>query len=216
MATRERRNDRAERLADETLGTLGRQLRIARVGAGLSQRALEASAGISHSEICRIERGRSPNVSLRTLVLLGTSLGLVIPARPFPEGDAIRDAGHARLLERLRVRLHPSLRWRTEVPLPSPGDRRAWDAVTGVAAWRVGIEAETVIDDTQALERRLSLKRRDGGVDHVVLLIAETPRNRRALAAAPAAFLDLPLRPRQIMTALSAGRDPGGSGIVIL
>lgn len=216
MATSERRNDRAERLADETLITLGRQLRIARVGAGLSQRTLEASTGISHSEICRIERGRSPNVPLRTLVLLGTSLGLVIPARPFPEGDAIRDAGHARLLERLRVRLHPSLRWRTEVPLPSPGDRRSWDAVTGAAGWRAGVEAETVIDDTQALERRLSLKRRDGGVDHVILLIADTPRNRRALAAAPAAFSDLPLRPRQIMTALAAGRDPGGSGIVIL
>jgi transcriptional regulator with XRE-family HTH domain len=216
MATRERRNDRAERLADEALSALGRQLRIARVGSGLSQRTLEASSGISHSEICRIERGRAPNVPHRTLVVLATSLGLVIPARPYPEGDALRDAGHARLLERLRVRLHPSLRWRTEVPLPNPGDRRSWDAITGAGSWRAGVEAETVIDDTQALERRLSLKRRDGGVDHVILLVADTPRNRRALAAAPAAFSDLPLATREILTELGAGRDPGGSGIVIL
>jgi transcriptional regulator with XRE-family HTH domain len=216
MATSERRNDRAVRRADETLSSLGRELRRARVGAGLSQRVLQSSTGISHSEICRIERGRAPNVPLRALIVLASSVGLVIPMRPFPEGDAIRDAGHARLLERFRLRLHPTLRWHTEVPLPMPGDRRSWDAVTGGSGWRAGVEAETVIDDTQALERRLALKRRDGGVDHVILLIADTPRNRRALAAAPAAFSNLPLETRHILGALAAGRDPGGSGIVIL
>jgi transcriptional regulator with XRE-family HTH domain len=216
MATSERPNDRAERLADESLVMLGRELRHARVGAGLSQRALEAATGISHSEICRIERGRAPNVPFRTLVRLAAALGLVIPARPYPEGEAIRDAGHARLLERLHSRLHSTLRWRTEVPLPAPGDRRSWDAVTGGVDWRAGVEAETVIDDTQALERRLSLKRRDGGLAHDILLIADTPRNRRALAAAPAAFSDFPLRGREILTALAAGRGPGGSGIVML
>lgn len=216
MATRERRNDRADRLADEALISLGRQLRIARLGSGLSQRTVEAATGVSHSEISRVERGRSRNVPLRSLVMIATSLGLVVPMRLYPEGDAIRDAGHARLLERLKARISPSLRWHTEVPLPTPGDRRSWDAVTGADDWRAGVEAETVIDDSQALERRLSLKRRDGGVDHVILLIADTPRNRRALAAAPAAFSDLPLDTRQIMTALAAGRDPGGSGIVIL
>jgi hypothetical protein len=50
----------------------------------------------------------------------------------------------------------------------------------------------------------------------VILLVADTPRNRRALAAAPAAFGDLPLRTREILAALRDGRDPGGSGIVIL
>jgi hypothetical protein len=88
--------------------------------------------------------------------------------------------------------------------------------VTGGVDWRAGVEAETVIADTQALERRLSLKRRDGGLARVILLIADTPRNRRALAAAPAAFSDFPLRGREILTALAAGRDPGGSGIVML
>jgi transcriptional regulator with XRE-family HTH domain len=216
MATSERRNDRAERLADETLRSLGRELRHARLGAGLSQRAVAGAGGLSHSAICRIERGRVPNVPVRTLVVLATSLGLVILTRPFPEGDAIRDAGHARLLGRFRTRLHSTLRWRTEVPLPRPGDRRSWDAVTGADSWRAGVEAETVINDTQALERRLYLKRRDGDVDHLILLVADTPRNRRALAAAPTAFSDLRLSSRQILNALAAGRDPGGSGIVIL
>jgi len=82
--------------------------------------------------------------------------------------------------------------------------------------WRIGVEGETVLDDIQAVERRVALKRRDGNVDHVILLVADTPRNRRALAAAPAAFGDLPLRTREILAALRDGRDPGGSGIVIL
>jgi hypothetical protein len=65
-------------------------------------------------------------------------------------------------------------------------------------------------------ERRLELKRRDGGADQVLLLVADTPRNRPALAAAPAAFGDLPLRIRAGLRALRAGTDPGASGIVFL
>ncbi|HET9347069.1 MAG TPA: hypothetical protein VFO05_15355 [Candidatus Limnocylindrales bacterium] len=55
--------------------------------------------------------------------------------------------------------------------------------MTGRDGWRAGVEAETVVDDTQALDRKLALKKRDGLVDHVILLVADTPRNRRALAA---------------------------------
>jgi hypothetical protein len=83
-------------------------------------------------------------------------------------------------------------------------------------AWRIGVEAETVLDDVQAVERRLALKARDGEVDRVILLVADTKRNRRAVVAAPAAFGDLPLRTRAILAALRDGRDPGQSGIVIL
>jgi transcriptional regulator with XRE-family HTH domain len=216
MATSERSNDRAERLTDEALLALGRELRRARVGSGLSQRTLEASTGISKSEIGRIERGRAPMVPLRVVIRQATALGLAFPLKPYPSGDALRDTGQARLLERFRQRLHPSLRWQTEVPLQIPGDRRAWDAVCGRQAWRVGVEAETVLDDSQAVDRPVSLKRRDGGVDHVVILIADTPRNRRALEAAPAGFSDFPLRTREIMTALAAGREPGDSGIVVI
>ena len=143
-------------------------------------------------------------------------VGLDLSIRAFPAGDAIRDAGHARLLDRFRRELHPALRWSTEVPFPSPGDLRAWDAVTGRESWRVGVEAETVVSDTQALDRKLALKRRDGLVDHVILLVADTPRNRRALAAAPSAFADLPLGTREILAALRAGSEPAGSGVVLL
>jgi hypothetical protein len=102
------------------------------------------------------------------------------------------------------------------VVLPIEGDLRAWDAVIGGDGWRLAVEAETVLDDLQAVERRLALKRRDGGIDHVILLVADTRRNRRALASAPGAFADLPMRTRETLAALGRGVHPGGSGIVIL
>jgi hypothetical protein len=147
---------------------------------------------------------------------LGAAVGIDVRLRAYPSGDPIRDAGQARLLERLRPEVHPSLRWRTEVPLQIEGDLRAWDAMISGPVWQLPVEAETVIEDVQALERKLSLKERDGNVDHLVLLIADTPRNRRALASAPAAFRAWPLRTRDVLGAVRAGRDPGASGIVFL
>src|SRR3990170_5607742 len=66
----------------------------------------------------------------------------------------------------------------------SPGDRRAWDAVVRGRGWCAGVEAETRLRDAQATARRIGLKARDGDVDHVVLLLADTRRNREALAVA--------------------------------
>ena len=73
-----------------------------------------------------------------------------------------------------------------------------------------------MIDDIQALERRLNLKIRDGDVDGVILVIAETRRNRRALAATPAAFAGFDRDARRVLAALRAGRDPRGSSLLLL
>lgn len=192
------------------------ELRRARVGAGLSQEVVARAVGTSHSTISRIEQGTVAAVDPDILAACCGAVGLELAIRVYPAGDAIRDRAHARLLERFRRELHATLRWRTEVPFPAPGDPRSWDALTGTADWRIGVEAETVVDDTQALDRKLALKRRDGNVDHIILVAADTPRNRRALAAAPAAFADLPLRSRAILRALRVGENPGASGIVVL
>ena len=188
----------------------------ARRNSGLSLATVGRACGLSRSAAGRIENGDTIEVSTGRLACLGAAVGLDVRLRAYPAGDPIRDAGQIRLLERLRARLHASLRWSTEVPLPIEGDLRAWDAVIRGRDWRRPVEAETVLDDIQALERRLGLKRRDGGEDHLILLVADTIRNRRALAAAPGAFADLPLKTREILAALSKGEDPGGSGIVVL
>ncbi len=82
---------------------------------------------------------------------------------------------------------------------------------------RVGIEAETRVRDAQELQRRLSLKRRDGGVDHLILLLANTRHNRAFLRVAGSGFLaDLPVPGATALARLAAGEDPLGSAIVLL
>jgi hypothetical protein len=147
-------------------------------------------------------------------------VGLELSIRAYPAGDPIRDRAQLALLERFRARLHPGLRWRTEVPLPIDGDLRAWDAeVRGSrpAPWRARVEAETKIADGQALERRLNLKLRDDPDGHLILLVSETRANRLALKSLDAGLRSvLPLGTRGMMVALAAARDPRGSGIVVI
>lgn len=206
---------RARRIADADELHVCRNISQGRRGAGLSQEELGRACGLSRSQVARLEAG-SRHGTIRELACLGAAVGLDVRLRAYPVGDAIRDAGQSRLLERLHVRVHPSLGWATEVPLPIEGDLRAWDAVIRGRDWRRPVEAETVLDDLQATRRRLALKQRDGGEDHVILLVADTRRNRAALAAAPGAFADLPLNTREVLAALAAGHDPGASGVVIL
>ena len=129
----------------------------------------------------------------------------------------MRDRAHVALLERLRVRLAPGLRWRVEVPLAIPGDLRAWDAEVAGVGWRMRIDAETAIADGQLLERRLALKGRDSGPGHVVLLVADTRANRQAIQLLRPGLRDLlRLDTRAVLRALGAGLDPGAGGIVVI
>ena len=105
----------------------------------------------------------------------------------------------------------------TEVPLPTSGERRAWDALIRFAGVRIGVEAETRVRDSQALQRRLALKRRDGRVEHVILLLGDTRHNRAFVRDAPPGLLvDFPVSGRAALRRLERGEDPGGSAIVLL
>lgn len=84
------------------------------------------------------------------------------------------------------------------------------------AGWQLAVEAGTVVEDVQSLERRLALKRRDGGIEHVLVLLADTRRNRQAIAAAPSAFADLDRDVRAVLRSLAVGRDPGVDALVLL
>ena len=190
------------------------------MAAGLSLRDAAAASGTSHSQLWRFERGELDRVSITDVGAWCAVVGLDLSLRAYPAGDPIRDRAQLALLERFRARLHPSLRWRTEVPLAIERDLRAWDAeVSGAAPdrWRVRVEAETNVADGQALERRLQLKIRDDPVGHVILLVSETRANRQALRLLQDGLREtLPLHTRATLAALGEGRDPGGSGIVIL
>lgn len=62
----------------------------------------------------------------------------------------------------------------------------------------------------------MALKQRDGHIDHVLLLVADTRRNRRALVAAPAAFPGFSRDARGLLRDLGRGVDPGTSAILLL
>jgi transcriptional regulator with XRE-family HTH domain len=211
----ERRLDRAARLGRQLLVDIGREIHDARLAHGLNQAVVGQMVGTSGSTISRIERGLVARVEFVLLARLCAAVGLSLQARVFPAGQPVRDVAHLALLEQFRALLHRSLRWLAEVPLPIAGDRRAWDAVAaGVVT--IGIEAETHIRDVQAAERRLLLKKRDGGVDRVVLLLANTRWHRHLLRAHPELWQTFPIPPATALARLTAGQDPGGDAIILL
>jgi transcriptional regulator with XRE-family HTH domain len=192
-------------------------IRAARVGAGLSQENVGEAVGVSHSRISRLERGAIEHPPLDLLAAACAVVGLDLAIKAYPGGDPLRDRAHDALLARFRAVLHPSLRLRTEQPLPIPGDLRAWDGMVVGPGWFLHVEAETAITDGQALTRRLLLKDRDGGRGCVILLVSDTRSNRDALhTLRPSLTEVLPLGTRAILYALRRGADPGGNGIVVL
>jgi len=203
---------------------IGREFHASRTNAGLSQGDVAAAAGVSRSQYGRIERGECPDVPLASVIAAGAALGLDASLRFFPAGDPVADTAHRSLLERLRARCHSSLAFRTEVALPIAGDRRAWDAVisgfvgrsTGPAS-RCGVEAETRPNDVQALDRKLALKARDGDVDIVALLLANTRHNRMFLQGPGEALRTrFPFDGRRTLELLGAAVAPPTNSIVLL
>jgi len=215
MATRSGVVARALRVADADEARVRRDIALGRRIAGLSQSELGKPCGLSRSQVARIEAGSRP-ATIRELACLGAAVGHDVRLRAYPGGDPIRDAGQQRRLAQLRSRIDASLRWRTEVALPIKGDLRAWDAVIDAPMWHAMVELETVVEDVQALERRLALKVRDGRADHVLLAIADTRRNRRALDAAPGAFAEFDRNARRTLRRLSRGVEPPARSLVFL
>jgi transcriptional regulator with XRE-family HTH domain len=217
MGSRERAIDIGAARAREVLARLPAEARSARLGAGLTQEFVANAVGLSRSQYSRIERGLSPDLSIRLASLLFAVLGYDLAIRPYPAGDAVRDAAHVALLQRLRTRCHESLVWRTEVPLPIVGDLRAWDATIACPVWRAGVEAETRLRDVQALDRRLALKERDGGLDRLILLVLDSRSNRAIVRARADAFSGrFPVPGAVALERLAAGSDPGGNALILL
>lgn len=172
--------------------------------------------GVGHDLVARAERGHPAALTIDTVARIAAVLGLQLSVSLHPDGEPVRDKGHLALLGRLRSRLAAALRWRTEVPMPIEGDRRSADALIEGATFEIIVEAETHLDDIQALERGIAGKQRDLGVARVILLVADTRHNRAVIARVPELLRRFPVSTRACLAALAAGRDPGGDGLVIL
>lgn len=200
------------------------ELLTARRAAAISQRELGRQLRVPHTKIGRAERGEPNQLTIELAAKMAAVLGLQLAVTLHPDGEPVRDAAHLALLARFRARLAPELRWRTEVPIQIEGDRRSADAVVVGVVVGVGvgvgveamIEAETRIDDFQALERRINAKQRDLRIGRIVLLVADTRHNRTVVAGIPAIRARFPVSTRACLTALSQGRNPGGDALVFL
>jgi transcriptional regulator with XRE-family HTH domain len=216
MPTARRARDRGRQQARALVRTIGGELREARHSAGVSQAHAARVAGLSQSKVSRIERAEHASGRVDELARLSAALGLRLTMRVYPEGGAVRDEGHLRLLRRFRAEVSERFRWRTEVPIGDAADARAWDVLLE-GAGMIGVDAETRLHDVQALQRRCELKARDGGVDRLVLLVAATRHNRLVLREHRAALAStFPADTGEIMACLRQGRLPPRSGIVIL
>lgn len=217
MATIQRVRDRGTERARRIIADFGRDLRDGRRLSGLSQLAVAKAAGISRSHLSRIERGLVPNLSIDVAARLAASVGLDLSVRTYPGGTRIRDIGQVRLLLRFRAIVAPSFAWRTEVTVGPIGDSRAWDGTLAVDDRQAGVEAVVHIHDWQALDRQISIRRRDIGVDVVILVLADTRHNRAVLRAIGLDLaVNFPGTIRDTIASLRAGVLPGESAIVLI
>jgi hypothetical protein len=100
--------------------------------------------------------------------------------------------------------------------MPIAGDPRSVDALLRESTFEVMFEAETRVDDLQALIRRIRSKQRDLGCARVVLLLSDTRHHRELIRLHPELREEFPVSPRRGLRALAAGVDPGGDLLILL
>lgn len=218
MATRQRPGDLGAADARRLYALVGREVRKARRSHGLSLEAAGRRAGTSGTQVGRIERNDIERPSLDQLCRAARAVGLKPALQLYPEGAPIHDAAQLALLGRLEALLAPPLRLRREVPIPLPGDLRAWDGRIDDGSRVASVEGESRVDDAQDVERRIEAKRRDDpGAGVVILVVNRTAHNRRILGEHREALrAGFPLDGAAIARELRRGRVPSASGIILL
>lgn len=209
--------DRGTRRGHRHLAEIADELRERRLALGLSQELVASASRLSRSRYSRIEGAHIDTLTIVELAQIASVLGLDSAVRLFPGGAPIRDAGHVSRLRILLGSVRPPLSYRLEVPLSTERwDARAWDAVISGDGQRTAVELEMRLRDIQAMQRRISLKRRDDPVEHFLLVVADTKANRRLLDEIGAQSLGLHrIRRAGVLAELAAGRHPG-TGLILV
>jgi transcriptional regulator with XRE-family HTH domain len=199
------------------LQRLGRELRLARITAGLSQAVVAGRSGTSKAQVSRIEHGKVKRLSLLMLARLGAAVGLRFSAQLYPGVRRVLDAPQLALFDRLRQRIAQLWNWELEVPMPQERDLRAVDARISRGSCSIAIEAITRLADVQAQVRAAQRKRRDIGATRLILLVNDSNANRRAIAEVQPMLAEaFTLATRRILAALAAGEDPGRDCLLVL
>jgi hypothetical protein len=173
---------------------------------------------MSQSQLSRLERGQVDAPTLDQLCRAIRAVGLV-PAFQRYLGDVrVHDRAQLAVLARFERYLVSPIQMRREVPLPIPGDKRAWDARLSDGERQASVECVSRFDDAQALARQVALKARDDpSAGPVVLVLNKTAHNREVLRLHREALRQqFPLDGGTIAGALRSGRVPTMSGIILV
>lgn len=217
MANRTNPIHDATRLATWVHLQVCRDLRVARIVAGKTQRQVGLGIHRSASWVSRLEAGKVKTISVVELARVSAAVGLKLHVTTFPAGRRPLDAPQLALLESFNQGLHPSWRRRMEVPMPIPGDHRAIDEVIRTDTCACAVEAYTRLADGERQVRSARTKQRDVGADRLILLVRGSRANRRLLhELGPLILEEFPVGTRRAMKALAAGRDPGGDCLILL
>lgn len=217
MPTRIRPIDEARRRWDRLATQIGDQLRTARHVRGLTLRELGAAIGVSASELSRRELGKSARLTGAKLAVHAAAIGLKLTVNLWPIGGGVRDAAQVRYVAAFVARVGRVWRVALESVIPIPGDLRAVDVLLVRGAVRIAVEVITRLADLQAQVRAAEQKARDIGATRLILVVAATHANRRAVAAASGTLVAaFDLDTRRVMAELAAGHDPGRDAIVLL
>lgn len=196
---------------------LGDQLKAARMVRGLTLRELAAAIGSSASELSRRESGTSPRLMGEKLAVHAAMVGLKLSVNLWPVGGGVRDAAQARFIAAFVARIGRTWRVALEAPVPIAGDLRAADVLLVRGEVRIAVEVITRLADLQAQVRAAQLKARDLHATRLILVVAGTHGNRRAVEATRGSLAGaFDLDTRRVLADLARGADPGRDAIVVL
>ena len=216
---RARPADTGHQRAEQLRQHFGRELRIGRIGNGLTQERLGRLAGVSQEYVSQIERGVvMPNldVACRLAAGAGSELGLKL----YPTSSvSLRESGQLEIAERISGRADRSWRTRMEVPV---GAGRAHDLVFDRPDEVAAIEIERTLTTLEAQARR-GLAKRDALVQResrpvrFILAVPDT-RAMRELVRDHADFFArvFPVPSRAVWNSIKRGHAIGGDGILFV
>jgi len=217
MARRIRGLVEARRTWERLAYDIGDELRTARHLVGATQRQVGAAIGVSPSEISRRELGKSRHLTGERLSVHAAAVGLKLWVKLFPVGGGVRDEGQARYVAAFVARVGRQWRVTLEAVMPMPADLRAVDVLLVNGALRIAVEIITRVGDLQAQIRSAQAKARDLAATRLILVVADTHANSRALNAVESTLVPaFDLDARRVLAALAAGRDPGRDALVLL
>jgi transcriptional regulator with XRE-family HTH domain len=218
---RARPQDIGSARARELAIRIGRELRIARIAAGLTQAQVAALAGLSQSIVADTERGKL-GISLDARCRIAAACGHELSMKLFPVSTVrLRDSGQLELAEAIAAAVGPCWRYRFEV-LTGPGPMHAADIVLENQQEVAQVEVERALVDFQAQWRAGNLKReslaqRLGRPVALILAVPDTATVRKALEP-HREFISraMPMSSRAMWHALRGCHALGGDGLLFV